>query len=30
MAKAETVACHQVVLAGYRLADVLNAIFDSK
>jgi hypothetical protein len=26
--KAEAVAMHQVVLAGYRLADLLNATFD--
>lgn len=30
MAKAERVAMHQVTLAGYRLADELNSIFDPK
>ena len=27
---AERVAMHQVALAGYRLADLLNSIFDPK
>jgi hypothetical protein len=30
LAKAETDAMHQIALAGYRLADLLNSIFDRK
>jgi hypothetical protein len=30
LANAEKVGMHQVTLAGYRLADQLNAIFDPK